>query len=339
MTDPVTPLTPGTAQPPADDPADGLAASAAPGTARTRPGRASSSGARRVHRPAGQGARSSVLPGTLFLLALVGAPLVIVVAYSFMSRGMFGVGVAGPFSVDSYVRLLFDTQLDGSKIFDPRYIGVFWQSIWLAALTTVCCAVLAFPMAVWMATRSPRTRALLVFAVTIPFWTNTLVRTYAWVLILNDNGPVSGLLGTPIGLLYTPFATAVGLVYVSLPFMILPVYSSAEKFDFRLAEAAYDLGARRLTILRRVVYPAVRPGLVAGVVLVFIPSLGAFLQPQLLGGGKSLMIGNLIEQQFGASRNWPLGSAVAVALLVLTLLTLMGFALAGRRGGQKVSLM
>ncbi|OPG04417.1 hypothetical protein B1L11_37775 [Microbispora sp. GKU 823] len=280
-----------------------------------------------------------MLPGTLFLLALVGAPLVIVVAYSFMSRGMFGVGVAGPFSVDSYVRLLFDTQLDGSKIFDPRYIGVFWQSIWLAALTTVCCAVLAFPMAVWMATRSPRTRALLVFAVTIPFWTNTLVRTYAWVLILNDNGPVSGLLGTPIGLLYTPFATAVGLVYVSLPFMILPVYSSAEKFDFRLAEAAYDLGARRLTVLRRVVYPAVRPGLVAGVVLVFIPSLGAFLQPQLLGGGKSLMIGNLIEQQFGASRNWPLGSAVAVALLVLTLLTLMGFALAGRRGGQKVSLM
>ncbi|GAA2910761.1 ABC transporter permease [Streptosporangium fragile] len=280
-----------------------------------------------------------MLPGTLLLLALVGGPLVVVVAYSFMSRGMFGVGVAGPFSLDAYTRLLYDTELDGSRAFDPRYLGVFGESVWLAALTTVCCAALAFPMAVWMATRPPRVRALLVFAVTIPFWTNTLVRTYAWMLILNDNGPVSGLAGAPIGLLYTPFATTVGLVYVSLPFMILPVYASAEKFDFRLAEAAYDLGARRLTVLRRVVYPAVRPGVIAGVVLVFIPSLGAFLQPQLLGGGKSMMVGNLIEQQFGASRNWPLGSAVAVALLALTLLTLMGFALLGRRGDQKASLL
>ncbi|WP_344981845.1 ABC transporter permease [Streptosporangium fragile] len=287
----------------------------------------------------GRTSRWTVLPGTLLLLALVGGPLVVVVAYSFMSRGMFGVGVAGPFSLDAYTRLLYDTELDGSRAFDPRYLGVFGESVWLAALTTVCCAALAFPMAVWMATRPPRVRALLVFAVTIPFWTNTLVRTYAWMLILNDNGPVSGLAGAPIGLLYTPFATTVGLVYVSLPFMILPVYASAEKFDFRLAEAAYDLGARRLTVLRRVVYPAVRPGVIAGVVLVFIPSLGAFLQPQLLGGGKSMMVGNLIEQQFGASRNWPLGSAVAVALLALTLLTLMGFALLGRRGDQKASLL
>ncbi|MCX5339225.1 ABC transporter permease [Streptomyces atratus] len=297
---------------------------------------------RRAARRAGHGSPRAAVPAIVYLLAFVGAPLAIVVAYSVMSRGMFGVGVAADFSLESYVRLLFDRDFDGTLQFDPRYLEVFWNSIWLAGLTTVLCLLVAFPTAIWMATRPTRVRNLLVFAITLPFWTNTLVRTYAWMLILNDNGlanwalTATGIVDKPVQLLYTTFATSIGLVYVFLPFMVLPIYASAEKFDFRLAEAAYDLGARRCTVIRRVVLPAVKPGLIAGVALVFIPALGAFLQPELLGGGRTLMLGNLIQQQFSASRNWPFGSAVAVGLLVLTLVVLMVFALVARRVGQKV---
>ncbi|MFM8515635.1 MAG: ABC transporter permease [Actinomycetota bacterium] len=277
------------------------------------------------------------LPGIAYLGLLVLAPLIIIVLYSFLSRAKFGVGVKWSFNPTAYLDLLFSESLAGGRSFDPTYLEIILNSFWYSLITMVVCIVLSIPIAVWMATRSPATRTLLVFIVTIPFWTSLLIRTYAFVIILNDNGPINGsleflgLISAPITMLYTPFATVVGLVYSFLPFMILPIYASAERFDFRLAEAAYDLGANRWTVMRRIVLPAIRPGIFAGSLLVFIPALGSFLAPELLGGGKTSMIANVIAAQFGASRNWPFGAALSVLLLAITMLILIGFAIVARR--------
>ena len=242
---------------------------------------------------AGQGSWWAGLPGILFLIALVLGPLVIIVIYSFLSRAKLGVGVKWTFTTQPYVELFYTESLSGEKTFDPTYLQIFFNSVLYSLVTAVVCLVLSIPIAIWIATRPPKWRTALVFIVTIPFWTSLLIRTYAWVIILNDNGPINGalewtnIISEPISMLYTPFATTVGLVYAFLPFMILPIYASAERFDFRLAEAAYDLGATRLTVLRRVVLPAVRPGVIAGMILVFIPALGSYLAPELLGGGKT----------------------------------------------------
>ena len=294
----------------------------------------------RSSRPAGQNPTWFAWPALIALVVIVGAPLLLVSVYSFLTRGKFGVGIVWDTTLKAWQQFFFDERLDGSLRFDPRYLKIVWSSFVLAGLTTIATAVVGVPTALWIATRSPRKRQLLVFAVTIPFWTNTLVRTYAWMLILNDNGLINraltglGIVEEPLRLLYNSTATLIGLVYTFVPFMVLPIYASAEKFDFRLAEAAYDLGARRGALLRRVVLPLLRPGIVAGVVLVFIPALGSFLQPELLGGGKSLMIGNLIQQQFGPSRNWPFGSAVAVALLIIVMAVLLVFSIAARRTAE-----
>ena len=294
--------------------------------------------AARTHRTPGQLSTRAAWPALIFLGVLIGGPLLLVTIYSFLTRGKFGVGIVWEGTMRGWKQLLFEERLDGSLRFDPRYLKIIWSSFVLAGVTTVFTTLVGVPMALWIATRTPRMRQLLVFAVTIPFWTNTLVRTYAWMLILNDNGLINrglanlGVINEPLRLLSTTTATQIGLIYTFLPFLILPVYASAEKFDFRLAEAAYDLGARRWALLRRVILPLIKPGIIAGVVLVFIPALGSFLQPELLGGGKSLMIGNLIQQQFGPSRNWPFGSAVAVALMTIVLLVLVVFALVAKWG-------
>lgn len=291
-------------------------------------------------RQAGQGSWWAGFPGLLYLVLLVLAPMVIIVIYSFLSRAQFGVGVKWTFSITPYLDLLFSESLLGGRSFDPTYLQIILNSFWYAVITSVACIVLSVPVAIWMATRSPRHRTALVFLVTIPFWTSLLIRTYAFVIILNDNGPINGslqflhLISSPLGLLYTPFATVIGLVYSFLPFMILPIYASAERFDFRLAEAAYDLGANRWTVLWRIVIPSIRPGIVAGSLLVFIPALGSFLAPELLGGGKTSMIANVIAAQFGASRNWPFGAALSVLLLVVTLLILLVFVLVQRRSAR-----
>lgn len=292
-------------------------------------------------RTAGQGSWWAGLPGIAYLTLLVLGPMVIIVIYSFLSRAKFGVGVKWEFSITSYLDLLFSESLAGGRAFDPTYLEIIANSFWYSILTSVACLVLSVPIAVWMATRPAHRRTALVFLVTIPFWTSLLIRTYSFIIILNDNGPINGLLQgiglitNPIGMLYTPFATVIGLVYTFLPFMILPIYASAERFDFRLAEAAYDLGANRWTVLMRIVMPAIRPGIIAGMLLVFIPALGSFLAPELLGGGKTSMIANVIAAQFGASRNWPFGAALSVLLLVITLLVLVGFALAVRRTARR----
>jgi spermidine/putrescine transport system permease protein len=285
----------------------------------------------------GQGAWWVSGPGLSYLVGLVLAPLVIIIIYSFLSRAQFGVGIRWEFNLQPYIELFYSQSLSGESRFDTTYLEIFGTSIVFAGITAIVCLVLAIPIAMWIATRPAEKRTMLIFLVTIPFWTSLLIRTYAFIIILNDNGPInsgllaSGLLGAPIPMLYTPFATVTGLVYSFLPFMILPIYASAERFDFRLAEAAYDLGAEKWRVLFRVVLPSIRPGIIAGIVLVFIPALGSFLAPELLGGGKTVMIANVIAAQFGASRNWPFGAALSVMVLVITMVSLLVFVAVSRR--------
>jgi spermidine/putrescine transport system permease protein len=198
--------------------------------------------------------------------------------------------------------------------------------------------LVGFPTAYFMATRPPTQRNLWVFLMTIPFWTNLLIRTYAIMLIIRDEGLINdslrglGLIDRPITILYTNFAILLGLLYSFLPFMVLPLYASLEKLDFRLVEAGFDLYASRGKVLRRIIIPLAKPGIIAGCLLVFIPGLGSYITPLLLGGGGSLMIGNLIALQFGTSRNWPFGSALAFILMAVVLIALMFYA---RSSGTK----
>lgn len=262
--------------------------------------------------------------------------------FSFLSRPYNGGGVSYEFTTEAYESFLFQSDFVGNIAFDPRYLNVFLESFQQAIITTIVCFFLAFPLALWMATRPARLQSLLVLLVTIPFWTSLLVRTYAWMLILNDNGVVNSTLGVfgigPLTLLYTPFASQVGLIYTFLPFMVLPIYSALAGFDFRLAEAAYDLGAKKITVIRRIILPIATPGIIAGILLVFMPAFGSFVQPVLLGGGKLLLIGNLIAAQFGQSRNWPFGAALSVIILVMLMIALILIALYSRRSGRTVEI-
>ncbi len=256
-----------------------------------------------------------VAPPTLFLLAFFLAPALIVVAASLREPGEFG-GLAPldslrQLSAESYRFLLGD----------PIYAEIFLRSFLVAALTTLICVVLAYPLA-WLIARSPkRRRDFLVLLVVLPFASNFLVRIYAWIMLLG-----------PANLLYTPFAVIAGLVYVHLPFMVLPLYTNLEKHDPALLEAAQDLGAGRWTRFWRITFPLSLPGIGSGSALVFIPVLGMFAVPELLGGTGDILIGNLIKEQFLDNRDWPLGSALSI-LLTAAVLGLAGVAaLAGRRG-------
>lgn len=256
-------------------------------------------------------------------------PLCLMGLVSFLERGMNGGVVWGEYTTEAYVNFLFDRDLDDSLIFNSDYLQIFLRSFLQSASTTILALLIGFPTALYMALQPERRRNLLVFLVTIPFWTNLLVRNYSWILLLRANGLIDtalqsiGLTSEPLNLLYTDFAIAVGLTYSYLPFMVLPIYASLEKLDWRLVEAAYDLGANRLRALARVIIPLSAPGIIAGAILVFIPCLGAYVTPVLLGGGKTLMIGNLIQLQFGSSRNWPFGAALSFSLLGLVLITMV----------------
>lgn len=280
----------------------------------------------------------ALLIGLLFTLG----PLIIIIAFSFMSRPATGGGVVYEFSPEAYFGFLFEQNFVGEVIFNTRYLNVFGDSLQQALITTVISFILSFPLAIWMATRPAKQQNLLVLLVTIPFWTSLLVRTYAWMLILNDNGIINSItktlgLGT-FEMLYTPFASQIGLIYTFLPFMVLPIYSSLAGFDFRLAEAAYDLGAKKMTVVRRILLPIATPGIISGVLLVFMPAFGSYVQPVLLGGGKLFLIGNLIAAQFGQSRNWPFGAALSVIILVMLMLALIGIALYSKRSGRRVEI-
>ena len=278
-------------------------------------------------------------PGILTIFCIGIMPLSIVLVYSFLEPGDFG-GVSWVMSFDAYVQLLFEEDIfDETLAFSTDYLEIFLRSISLGLFTTIACLLLGFPTAYFIATQPPARRNAWLFMITIPFWTNLLIRTYAMLLILRDQGVINmslieiGLIERAIPILYTDFAVCLGLIYAYLPFMVLPIFASLEKLDFRLVEASYDLYATRFKVLKRIIIPLAKPGIAAGCILVLIPSLGAYITPALLGGGKSLMIGNLIELQFGQARNWPFGSAIALVLMVIVMLSLMAYLNFGAKKG------
>lgn len=279
------------------------------------------------------GRAALVGPALLFIAVFMLIPIGLMGYVSFLERGEYGGVRWRDYTGEAYVAFLFERDFDDNLVLNTDYLQIFLRSFGLSVVTTVLALLVGFPTALYMSLQSPRYRNLLIFLVTIPFWTNLLVRNYAWILLLRNGGLLDsalawiGITDRPLGLLYTPFAVGVGLTYSFLPFMVLPIYASLEKLDFRLVEAAFDLGANRWRALRRVILPLAKPGIIAGSILVFVPCLGAYVTPELLGGGKSLMIGNLIQTQFGASRNWPFGAALAFALLAIVLLAMLVYLL------------
>jgi spermidine/putrescine transport system permease protein len=277
-------------------------------------------------------------PSLAAIGALIVLPLCLMAYVSTLQRGPDGGVVWQQHTLDAYTQFLFERDLSDRLVINTDYLRIFARSFGFAAMTAILTLAIAFPTALWMAFQPPPRRTLLLFLVTVPFWTNLLVRNYSWILLLRNGGALDwGLLKTglrhePLNLLYTPAATFIGLVYSFLPYMILPIYVSLERLDRRFVEAAFDLGANRLQALKRVIVPLAMPGVVGGLILVFVPCLGAFITPDLLGGGKSMMIGSLIQQQFGQSRNWPFGAALAFVLLALVLSALGLQALRYRRG-------
>lgn len=257
-----------------------------------------------------------LLPALVWLGLFFFVPLALMLAISFASRGTYG-GVEWTLSLANYVNVL-----------DPHYLKVFFRSVLLAAVTTAVCLVLGFPIAYYIARLPTRRQGIWLLLVMIPFWTNFLVRTYAWIFILRTEGLLNtvlislGLIGSPIDVLYTETAIVIGLVYGYLPFMILPLYAAVERLPSSLVEAARDLYASRWALLWRVIVPLTKPGLVAGCILVFIPSLGAFMTPDLMGGARTMMIGNLIQHEYLVARDWPFGSAISLVLMALVLLGL-----------------
>ncbi|SKB13309.1 polyamine transporter subunit; membrane component of ABC superfamily [Planktothrix sp. PCC 11201] len=258
-----------------------------------------------------------LLPATIWLLIFFIIPLIIVLVYSFLERGTYG-GVTWEFTLKNYQRLANDL-----------YLNIFWRSLGLASLTTLICLIIGYPLAFFIATSTARWRNLLLFLVIIPFWTNFLVRTYAWMIILRSEGMINtflqslNLISEPLNLLFTPFAVIVGLIYGYLPFMILPLYATIERLNFSLVEAAQDLGANHIRTFFRIILPLTLPGIIAGSILVFIPALGAFITPDILGGAKTVMVGNLIQNQFLQARDWPFGSALSMGLMGLVLIPVM----------------
>lgn len=275
--------------------------------------------------------------GVMALTLIV--PIVIVIAVSFALRGAYG-GFEWSLTGEAYARILFEEDWDGNLVFNPQYVEVILRTAGLAALTTLICAAVAVPVAYMIGQTSGRVKVALVFLVTLPFWVSMIVRVYAWVIILGNDGVIEktarflGLADDMESLLFTNGAMLVGMVYSYVPLMILPVFASIEKLDPALIEASHDLYGSRWVTARRVIVPLTLPGIVAGALLVFVPCMGAVLEPQLLGGGKILMMGTLIQTQFGGARNWPFGSAIAVVLMALVMIVLMLNALRARRANH-----
>jgi spermidine/putrescine transport system permease protein len=260
-------------------------------------------------------------PATLFLGVFFIGPLLVMVVYSFLMPGLYG-GVEWDFYHWNYGRIL--GWADGAwEEFNPVYVEIFLRSVRLAFTNVLVTLALCYPAAIWVSRLSPGWRALMVFLITLPFFVSLVVRLFAWVLILRPSGFLNaslmqiGLISEPIDILFTETAVLVGMAYVMLPFMFLPVYASVEKLDRTLVEASGDLGASPVQTFFRVTLPMTLPGIAAGSVLVFIPSLGNFIVPDILGGAQVMMIGNLIEQQFLSARNWPFGSALSVMVMVV----------------------
>ena len=280
-----------------------------------------------------------LLPSWLVIGFFLLIPVLLMLVYSFLTKEFRG-GVIWEFSLAAYDQFIFDRGLFGD---DPpqiewAYITIFVRSILQALGATILCLLIGFPTAYYIATRPARTKAIWLFLVTIPYWVNLLIRTVSMKFLIRDSGPLNdfllglGVIDGPLGLVNTNFAVQLGLFYSYLPFMVLPIYASVERYNFAFSEAASDLYATKWTILRLIVLPVVKPGIIAGCILVFVPSLGAFLAPDLLGGAKTFMIGSLIEEQFkGNAGNWPFGAAASMILLSMVLVVLMFYARAQSR--------
>ena len=273
--------------------------------------------------------RIFLAPAVVLMLATLAIPMVIVVLYSFLTRGAYG-GVELPWSLENYARL-----------FDPAYSSVygiiFVRSFVIAAVATALCIALGFPLALFIA-RSGARKNLFLSLVILPFWTSLLIRLYAWMFLLRDTGLINtvlqsvGLIREPLPMLYSDGAVVLGLVYGFLPFAVLPLYATLERLDKSLLEAAADLGARPLAVLWRVTIPLCAPGIGAASILVFVPCLGTYIASDLLGGSKTILIGNLVQNQFTTARDWPFGAAASIVLMMIAVALL----LAVRRRGEEL---
>jgi len=279
-------------------------------------------------------------PGVLWIFLFFNLPNLIVVFISFVERGRAG-GIRIPpvYTLENYIQLFnaCASEFSGPECNPFLYIGIFGHSVRIALIVTLWCIILGYPLAYFISQRKPIWRDALMVLVIIPFWTNFLVRTYALKQVLATEGLLNSflmginLINQPLDLLFNELAVVIGLVYGYLPFAILPMYASIEKFDHTLMEAAADLGANPRRAFWRVMLPMTLPGVVAALVLVFVPVVGAFITPDIMGGGKVEMIGTLINRQFGVARNWPFGSSIS---LILMLLVLIGVIAYFRSGGE-----
>lgn len=274
--------------------------------------------------------RWMLLAPALFILVLAASgPLLITLVYSVLTAGDYG-GVEWQFSTDAWFNVFAQRDIFTDQLgWSDAHLSIFWRSVKLSLMTTLACLFFGVPTAYFIATRPKKQREFWMLLVIIPFWTNLLIRTFAIMELIRNEGTINtallwlGVIDAPIQMLFTEFSILVGMVYVYLPLMVLPVYASMERLDFSLVEAGYDLYATRLQVLRRVIVPLVKPGVIAGSILVFVPSLGAYVTPRVMGGGNQLMLGNLIELQFGQGRNWPLGAALSITLLAIVMIALL----------------
>lgn len=276
-----------------------------------------------------------LLPAWLLMGFALLLPIAVVAAVSVASRGSHG-GFAWGFELGSYRKLLFNEGWTGGLEFTPQYLRIIARTLLLAGATTLICLALALPVAYLIAAQPPRRKALLIYLVTLPFWVSMILRVYAWTIILGRDGPLARALepfGLPAGhsFMFTDAATLTAMVYTYVPLMVLPVFASIEKLDGALIEAAHDLYGSRWVTLRRVILPLTAPGIASGAILVFVPSLGAVLEPTLMGGGKHMTMGGLIALQFGGGRDWPFGAAIAMTLMAVVVLVLLAAALRAAR--------
>ena len=279
-------------------------------------------------------------PALVLLFVAASGPLLVMFVYAFLTPGEYG-NIVWDFSLDGWVSILFARDIfDGTLGLQDAHLTIFWRSVWLSLVTTALTFAVGFPTAWFIATRPPAARAMWMFLITIPFWTNLLIRTFAINEVLRIDGILNtalmslGLISEPFRIIYTDTAVLIGMAYVYLPLMVLPLFAAIDRFDMRLLEAGYDLYASRWQVLRRIILPITRPGIVAGSILVFVPSLGAYVTPRILGGGKNMMIGNFIELQFTQGRNWPLGAALSVTLLVIVMVALLFYVRASSKGNS-----
>ena len=275
-------------------------------------------------------------PVTLFLGVFFLLPLLIIALFSFLTPGLYG-GVEWAFYHWNYGRIF--GWADGiMEVYESVYLQILGRSLGYAALTVILCLILCYPVAFWVSRLPARWRLVFLFLITLPFFSSLIVRLYAWLLILKPSGILNtvlmatGLISEPLEILYTPAAVVLGMVYVMIPFMFLPLFASVDNLDRAQVEASMDLGGNRLQTFVKVVLPQTLPGIMGGAVIVFIPSVGNFIVPDILGGAKGLMIGNLVEQQFLSARNWPFGAALSMIIMSVVLFVLLVAVTRARRG-------